>query len=311
MDGATLLRSLRESIGEPSGSQYIDNRTAYQYLWDAATEIVRRTRCLQATTILTTVAEQSAYILPADYLEMALKDSKGEQFVKYSDGSAVSFINPAPYEEVVYANSTTSVSRPSRYAILDKAALYSQITGTATSAGAVTAGKSTLTDTAGLFTTTDYVSAGDVIHNTTGDASGIVLSVDGATTLSVALFDNSTGASEGWTQNDAYVIQPQGRWQLVFDPPPSTAGHTTTVYYAQRPAPVFHSYGMYRIPSHFLTDLIDYASFRYKYRDKEPSFGDAFLKQWYFRLGMTSHSINKAVDRKGFTMRMYNKNNGR
>jgi hypothetical protein len=307
MDGHTLLRSLREAIGEPSGSQYIDNRTAFQYLFDAATELVRKTRCLQATATLTTVANQSAYVLPADFIDMALRDSSGKEFIKYYDGSSYSFISPCEYEEIIYGNETTSVVNPSRYAINDKSALYSQITGTATSAGSASGGKSTLTDTSGLFTTTDYVSAGDIIHNTTSDDSGIVLSVDSATALSTAMFDNSTGAAAGWTQNDAYVIQPQGRWQLTFDPPPSTAGHTATVYYVQRPAPVFHSYGMYRIPSHFLTDLVDYAAFRYKYRDKEPGFGDAFQKQWLARLGQTASSVNRAVDRSGFKMSMGSK----
>ncbi|MFA6064069.1 MAG: hypothetical protein WC736_15880 [Gallionella sp.] len=307
MDGATLYRSLREAIGEPSGSQYLDLRTAYQYIWDAAIAVVQKTRCLTATATLTTVADQQAYVLPADFLDMALQDTTGREFIKYYDGSAYSFLSPCEYEVIIYGNQTTSVTHPSRYAISDKPTLYAQITGTATSAGAASGGKSTLTDTSGLFTTTDYVSAGDVIHNTTSDDSGIVLSVDSATALSTAMFDNTTGAAAGWTQNDAYVIQPQGRWQLSFDPPPSTAAHTATVYYVQRPAPVSHSYGVYRIPSHFQTDLIDYAAFRYKYRDKEPGFGDAFQKQWMARLGQTASSINKAVDRSGFKMRMSNR----
>jgi hypothetical protein len=308
VDGHTLLRSLREAIGEPSGSQYIDNRTAFQYIWDAATELVRKTRCLKATATLTTVADQQAYVLPADFLDMALQDTSGREFIKYNDGDTDTFLSPCEYETIIYGNQTTSVTIPSRYAISDKPTLYSQITGTATSAGAVSAGKSTLTDTAGLFTTTDYVSAGDIIHNTTSDDSGIVLSVDSATALSTAMFGNDTGAAVGWTQNDAYVIQPQGRWQLSFDPPPSTAAHTATVYYVQRPAPVFHSYGVYRIPAHFQTDLIDYAAFRYKYRDKEPGFGSEYFKLWRERLGQTSSSINKAVDRSGFKMRMSNRN---
>lgn len=301
MDGATLLRSVRETLGEASSSAYLSDRTTYQYLWDAACELNRRVKALRATQTITTVANQAAYALNADFLELYLADREGDIIIKYDDGGSSSrFLKAADYDLIVYANLTNSVPVPDRFAIIDKPDLYTQVTGTATAVGATSAGKSTLTDTAGLFTTSDYISAGDTIHNTTGAASGVILSVASATALETSLFDNATGASEGWAQNDAYVVQPQGRLQLVLDPPPSTGGHTITVYYLQRPAPVFHDYGVYRFQPQYQNALVDYAAGRYKYRDKEPSFAATFMQEWASRVGVVGNAVNAAQARKGF-----------
>jgi hypothetical protein len=302
MDGATLLRSLREAIGEPSGSQYLDTRTSYQFLWEAAIELVRRTRCLKATQVITTVAGTSSYTLNADFLKLDLRNSRGEYVVKYYDGASTYFVDFGEYNDIIYANRTGSQPIPNRFAIIDKSSLYSQVTGTATSAGTSTAGLSTLTDTAGLFTTTDYVSVGDYVSNTTDVSSGIVLAVTDATHLNTAMFANSSGASAAWDQADAYVIQPQGRLEILFDPPLATSGHTATVYYIQRPAPVFHDYGVYRFSPTYMNALISYAASKYKLGDREPGTWDAFRKEWAGRLGEISNATGNTFNRSGFTM---------
>ena len=302
MDGSSLIRSLREAVGEPSGSQYLDTRTSYQYLWEAATELVRRTRCLKATQSISTVAETSSYTLNADFLKLDLRNSSGEYIVKYNDGSSTTWIDFAEYDDIIYANQTTSQSVPNRFTVIDKSALYAQITGTATSIGTASAGLSVLTDTSGLFTTTDYVSAGDLIHNTTDRSSGVVLAVNSATGLNTAMFSNTTGAAAGWEVSDAYVIQPQGRFDILFDPPLATSGHTVTVYYIPRPAPVFHDYGMYRFSQTYMNALVSYASSRYKLADREPGTWDAFRKEWAGRLGEISNAVGNTLNRRGFTM---------
>jgi len=304
MDGASLQRGLREAVGEPSGSQYVDTRTGYQRLWEAATELARRTRCLRATQSITTVAETASYTLNADFLELDLRNSQGDYIVKYYDGSNTSWPTFCEYDEIIYANQTTSQSTPDRFAIIDKPSLYSQITGTATSIGTSSAGLSVLTDTSGLFTTTDYVSAGDVIHNTTDGSSGIVLSVISATQLNTAMFLNSDGTAASWAVSDAYVIQPMGRYQIQFDPPCSTAGHTVTVYYAQRPAPVYHDYGAYRFASSYSDALISYAAAKFRLADKEPSLWDVFRREWAGRLGEVNRASRNALGRSGIKMSM-------
>ena len=302
MDGATLIRTLRESVGEPSGSQYLDTRTSYGFIWEAAIELVRRTRCLKATQSITTVAETASYTLNADFLSLDLRNSNDEFIVKYSDGTTTYWPTFEEYDTIIYADQTDSQSIPDRFTIIDKPTLYSQITGTATSIGTSTAGLSILTDTSGLFTTTDYVSAGDIIHNTTNASSGIVLSVTDATHLNTAMYSNSTGASASWAVSDAYVIQPQGRLNIQFDPPCSTGSHTATVYYLQRPAPVFHDYGVYRFLPQYADSLVSYAAMKYKLADKEPSYWDAFKKEWASRLGEISKSTRTTFNRSGFKM---------
>jgi len=129
VDGATLFRSLREAIGEAAGSQYIDFRTGYQYLWDAAIELSRRTKALKATQTITTVAETTTYTLNADFLELDLTDTRGTPIIKYSDGTSTYWIQIDDYHKITRANNTTSVSVPSLFTIIDKNSLYSQITG--------------------------------------------------------------------------------------------------------------------------------------------------------------------------------------
>lgn len=302
MDGATLLRSLREAVGENSASQYLDTRTSYQYLWEAATELVRRTRSLKATQTITTVADTAAYTLNADFLSLDLRNPQWEFIVKYSDGTNTSWPTFCEYDEIIYTNQTTSQSIPDRFTIIDKSSLYSQITGTATSIGTASAGLSILTDTSGLFTTTDYVSAGDIVHNTTDGSSGVILSVVSATQLNTAIFSNTDGTAASWAISDAYVIQPQARLSIQFDPTPSTTGHTVTVYYIQRPAPVFHDYGAYRIQSHFTDALVAYAARKYKLADSDLQEWDVFRKEWAGRLGEVAKGIRTSFNRSGFKM---------
>lgn len=302
MDGATLIRSLRESVGEPSGSQYLDTRTSYQFLWEAAIELVRRTRCLKATQSITTVADTASYALNADFLSLDLRNTNDEYIVKYSDGTTNYWPTFEEYDTIIYADQTDSQSIPDRFTIIDRPTLYSQITGTATSIGASSAGLSTLTDTSGLFTTTDYVSVGDIIHNTTDGSSGIVLAVNSATSLNTAMFSNSTGAAAAWETSDAYVIQPQSRYEIMFDPPIADSSHTATVYYLQRPAPVFHDYGVYRFPAQYSNALVSYAAARYRLADGDPQDWDIFQKSWYSRLGEINKGIKTTLNRGGFKM---------
>jgi len=274
MDGKTLLYKLRNLLQEDSSSGYMDDRSSYNYLYEAAVSFVSRTKCLRATQEVTTVAETSEYTLNADYIELYLKTPDNKFFAKYNDGSTDSFIYEKEYEDIIYENNTTSVSVPSNFCIIDDSTLDSQVTGTTTSAGAASGGQCTLTDTTGDFSD---VSAGDIVHNTTDGSDGIVLSKTSSTVLVTALFG---GTNNDWSSSDAYVIQPQGRMKIKLVPPPSTSSHTATVYYIQRPAPVYSDYGVYRFPSQYADAIVKFAAWLYKYRDDDPNFGDAWFKFW-------------------------------
>lgn len=280
MDGKDLRRRVREMLDEESTGTWLDIRTTYDYLWEGAKRYVSRTNCLTSYQDITTVADQVPYVLDTKYLKLYLTDKQNRFYVRYYDQTNYSFITYKDYEDVVYANkiaATDAVDVPHHFSIRDKQSLYSQITGTATSAGAASAGECTLTDTSGLFTTTDYVSPGDHIHNTSDKSTGVVLSITSATALVSALFG---GSDDDWTSTDAYVIQPQGRQELILDPPPDDADDTIRVWYIERPDPVYSDYGMYRFSQSGCELTVEYAAAKYKYKDNQPAFAKEFLGSW-------------------------------
>ena len=303
MDGKTLLYDHRILLEEDEGSGYLDDYTSYRYLNQAAVEFNARTKALKGYQEITTVAEQTDYNLNADFMGVYTYNSDREQFIRYYDTSAYHNITSKQYEEVIEEINTDSVLVPSHYMIKDKATLPTQVTGTATSAGDATGGAATLTASASTFVTS-LVSPGDIVHNTTDGSSGVVLSITSETALVCALFN---GTGNDWDTNDTFVIQPQNRYVLVLDPPPSTAGHTVTVYNLKRPAPVYSDYGMFRFPTHYSNALVAYAAWLYKYKDNEPDYGD----KWFgvFDRAVRQHNIevNGNLRRKQFRVNLKNR----
>lgn len=285
MDGKDLLRRLRELLNEDSDSSWLDTQTSYDFLYEAAKSLVDRTGCLRTTQSITTVADDDEYDLAPDFLRLYLRND-GDYYIKFYDGSNNTFPTWVDYGEIVHQDTPTSVAIPSHFTIIDVAD-QSQATGTTTSAGASSGGECTLTDTAASFTD---VNAGAIVHNTTDGSDGVVLSKTSSTVLVTALFG---GTDNDWSSGDSYVIQPQSRYQLFLDPPPSTAGYTITVYYLQRPAPVYSDYGIYRFPSQYTEPLVKYAFWLYKYRDKQPDMGDAMYRFWERHVGEAAYSINR------------------
>ena len=293
MDGKALLRRLRYVINEVIGSAFLDDRLSYELLWEAAQEYVRRTRCITGSCTITTVADQTNYDLEPDFIELYQRDKNGNFFIPYNDGSNTTTITWTSYENIIHANNTTSVSIPSNFCIIDKSSLPSQVTGTATSDGDASGGQCTLTDTSATFQTS-LVSPGDTIHNTTDGSDGYVISVTDETHLVVALWG---GTDNEWDTSDAYVIQPQPRLQIRLDPPPSTAGHTGTIYYIARPEPVFSDYGVYRIPEKVHNALVFYAAHLYADRDHESQYSKYFLEKWDVAVRMGVYDTLKTFKR--------------
>ena len=274
MDGKSLLYSLRNLLNESSTSGFLNTRSSYEFLWEAAKEFVKRTKCLHATQTITTVASQSSYTLNADFLALWLTDQSKEYVIRYTSSGSLYRVKLRDYGRVLLDNSTTSASVPSYFALIDNETAVTRITGTATGNGAKSGGEAILTDSAGDFSN---AAAGDIVHNTTDGSVGYVLSKTSSTQLVTALFD---GANDDWSTSDAYVIQPQTRIKLTLDPPPSSASDTVTFDYVQAPAPVFSDYGIYRIPEIYQDALVKYAAWLYKFRDREPNFGDVYYRQF-------------------------------
>ena len=289
MDGQACLYRIRQSLSEDANSAFLDDRTSYEYLWQAAIEFVERTDALKSSQSITLVADQTDYTLNADFLELYLQNSNNNLVIKYSTASTHTFLPWKSYEDMVLANNTTSVTTPESFTILSDSA-DSQISSTTTSAGAATAGLSTLTDTGEDFAD---VSAGDIVHNVTDGSTGYVTTKTSSTVLVTALFG---GTDDDWTSGDSYIIQPQARYKLVIDPPPSQTD-TLTVYYVQRPAPVMSAYGVYNINSNYHHALCSYAAWFYKYKDREPNFGDAWYRIFMQEVGRANVVLGNGVSR--------------
>lgn len=305
MDGKEALYQLREIIGEDSSTTWMDDKTSYYYLWEGAKRYVAKTNCLTTYQDITTVADQNNYVLDTQYMKLYLKDRQNRYYVRYYDQSDYHFITWKDYEDILHDNTYQIVSDgdqegvdvPDHFSIRDKQSLYSQITGTATSDGDASGGECTLTDTSGLFTTTDYVEPGDIIHNTTDGSDGVVLSITSATVLKCALFG---GTDNEWDTDDAYVIQPQGRYELILDPPPDDASDTVRIWYIERPDPVFSDYGVYRFSQQAMEAIIDYAAAKYQYRDESRTEAREFLANWDLKIKQDYANSRPFVKRKTF-----------
>jgi hypothetical protein len=304
MDGKELLYKLRHLLNESADSGFLDNKTSYDYLNEAAYEFIRRTKFLKTTQSITTVADQSTYDLGTDFIEMYLKEDENRPYIKINDGGSDQFIYWKDYEDIVFSNNTTSVAIPGGFSIVNDSTLDSRITGTTTSAGAASGGECTLTDTAADFST---VNAGDVVHNTTDGSMGVVLSKTSSTVLVTALFN---GTANDWTSGDSYVIQPQSKLQLVLDQPTSTAGYTITIYYIQRPAPVYSDYGIFKIQRQYMDALVKYAFWLYKYRDSEPNWGDGMYVYFDRQARAAQDTINGTYKRNRVSVNLKSRRSG-
>lgn len=291
MDGKNLLRLVRQLLGETSTGTFLDERTTYDYLYEAAKEWVRETACLTAEQSITTVAEIQGYTLDGEFMGLYLKHND-EYIIKIYDGSDYYFAKFKPYGDVYYENDTTSVAIPPYFTIRDDRTLDTMISDTADNDGGnAVGGKATLTMDTAVFTD---VTPGDIIHNTTDASDGIITKTESTfKILEICLFggtDNEIDAS------DAFIIQPRKRMEILLVPPPSTASYTIYVPYIRKPRPVYSDYDTYMIPMDHPEVLAKYAAWLYKYRDSEPDFGDAWYKYWDYQLTqhkrMYSRSLN-------------------
>ena len=302
MDGKELLYKLRQLLNEDSASGFLDDKTSYSFLHEAAIEFVSRTEAIRATQSITTVTNQTGYKLNADYIRLYLRDSENRLFIKYNDGTNSTFLKFKSYEDIILSDQTVSVVIPDRFTIVDDPALDSRVSGTVTTAGALANGETTLTDSTASFAD---VSVGDMVHNTTDASDGFVLSKTSPTVLVTALFG---GTDNDWDASDAYTIQPQGRLRIVLDPPPSTAGHIITVEYVQRPSIVASDFGVYRFASQFADPLVKYGAFLYRYRDREPDNGNMFFRIFERAIRMNGFAMNRALGRTGFSVNFKKRN---
>ena len=303
MDGKTIFRAFESQFGDQIDGNYFDTKMVWDSLYEAAKKITSSLRLFTSTQTITTVASTRTYDLNPDFMGLAWRNDDNEEFIKYNNGTSNTFLYPTSYDALILADQSTAVSIPDSFAIKEKASA-TQITGTTTSLGAVTAntGECTLNNSSATFVT-NGISVGDYIYNRADNSEGVVLAVTSAIALVTALFH---GTDNDWTSGDFYYITPQHRYQLHFDPPPSTAGHTVTIYYIQRPYPVYSPLRFYGFSPDYKQALIAYACWLYKYADREPNYGDAFYKMWNATvMSLATDSSNiMSKNNKGYRVQM-------
>lgn len=292
MDGKTLLMQLRNRLNEDENSTFLDTKSSYEFLNEAAIEFASRTKLLTSSQTITTVANQAEYSLNADFLNMYLKDSKFDLFVKYNDGTVNSFPTFVNYQTVAQKQVIASALRPERFYLKSPNTTPAQINGTATNTVALSGGESTLNDTGGDFSN---ASPGDCIHNTTDGSSGVITSITSVTSIKTALFG---GTNNFWTAGDAFVIQPQTKFVIGFDDIPTTAGHTVTVEYVKRPDPVYTDYASFRFPWQYTNVLVMYAMYLYKIRDNKPREASQFLILFNSAVKKASSQVSDTTNRR-------------
>lgn len=243
MDGKRLIEVFT-SIASPLLPQRIamSRQNIFEYLDSAACEFYRTTLTYTKTYSFTTVALQQEYFLPTDFIEITSWDADTRKpVVLLNDGTEDYY----PYYDPDYDEDPVSIALPDTFTISESDSTLFTVTGTTTSAGAYSYGGSVLTNSSGLFTTTNLVFARDSIRNLTNNSQGVIISVDSATALSTALFGGKTNA---WGSGDSYRISRQKAIKLIFNDIPSTAGYTVTVSYAALPPPVYTDITSWFIP---------------------------------------------------------------
>lgn len=234
MIGKELYRYGSEAVG---GIAARDKKRYWECLDDAALEFCRDTGVYMKQAVLTTVAGQREYLLPADFIEMVTNRPPGlRQVAKYRDSGGTETYPIHTTFEKIFDSTETSKTRPSAFAVLWVAQSQPpEVSGTSASWSGAESGETTLTDSSATFVT-DGVSARDTLYNAGTGATGPVLSVASETELTAALFH---GHEPNLSANDAYTIYPAVRPALWLDAPSESSGDTITVTYSARPAPVF------------------------------------------------------------------------
>jgi len=298
MDGESLKYKLSGILNENSLSDFMDERTSYDYIYEAVKEFVRRTKSLTGSQSISTVVNQTSYDLTSRFMHLYFRDSWNRLIIKYTSSGQDSWLTIRDYDMFVQNQRTGSVPNPDSFTLIDNQNQPTNVSGTATANGAASNGECTLTDATAPFSNIQY---GDSVHNTTNGSSGTVIALTSTSAIVTCLFG---GTSAEWALGDSYIVVPQPRKSLILDPPPSGANDTITVPYIELPIPVYSPYRSYRIDHQFEMALVSYAAWLYKYKDRQPVFGDALFKYWDAQCRRAVNETNKTFNRKSFRVNM-------
>ena len=325
MIGLDYQRRLSQLLSESVGSYWVDQKSGFDYLYEASRDFSKEVKAFHNTADIATVASQTEYSLPPDFMEILTQDGYGNKTIQFTDLSGnVSWLSRIGYGKLLWENNTTSVSNPTEFAITDGFPA-DRLIGTATANGVNSGGESVLTDINADFSS---VSVGDSVVNTTRNYIGVVLSTYGVMTtqsgqkiltqsgipitttlLVTAMFDvsSSQSAYANWTAGDNYFIQPQSVYDIVVNPPPATSGMIISVPYICRPFPVYSDYGSYSFATGYEEALLKYAVWLYKYRDSKGNQGDALYRYYDQQIRKAKNIHRGATTPKSFRVSFINR----
>ena len=310
MDGKLLQYQLNKILNEGETSSFIDTRTSYDYLYQAACELSRLLQTLTGTQTITTVAGQTTYDINADYYCQYIHDTESKFFVTFDNGSDDDSNMYFRDAAALLGDGITDTRTVLNTYTIMTADLPDRVTGTATESSEAEHGQATLTDSAADFSD---IEAGDLVYNVDDESSGVVLAKVSDTALTTALFGGSLrdgDVKNGWWDSDEYYIHPQSRKQMVLGEIPYAAGYEITLNYIKKPAPVYSDIGRYNFDQTFTAALTKYASFLYKFRDAEPNFASNFLAMWEREVRLARAHEDRTLNRKGYRVNFKKRSSG-
>ena len=293
MIGALYLQQLNELLSE-FGGNWKNIKISFDYLYEAAKDFSKETSSCHNTQTITTIANQAAYNLNPDFLEILSTDNHGKGIVAYSlglgQGSYTNWLSWESYSNYLQ-NNDNQPGYPSFFAISD-VSIPTRITGTAIENSSERGGESNLYT---VLENIPVVFPGDSIINITQNYYGVILQP--GLPIITAMFDLSMRGGEyaSWNDGDEFLIQPQPRYQIFLDPAPNETGQIITVSYLAKPAPVYSDYGTYPFATGYEEAIIKYAAWLYKYRDSKPGLGDP-LYVAYERAMRKGKNVNRKAE---------------
>ena len=296
MDGWTLVRDVRELLNESSTSSFITDRTTYDYLYEAACDLNSRIQGLTGEQEVKTVANVKEYELNEDFMGLFLR-SEGRYVLKFNNGTFDSWLRWRDFDFLYVLNTDRTATIPNLFTIKDAPA-SSPITGQASESLLSVNGECTLKSSTEAFSD---VCVGDLVHNTTDDSHGVVVAVTSNTEIVTALFE---GLNNYWEEDDYFVITQRGRYNIILDPTPSESNYTLYVPYIKKLEPVYSPYRTYPFPGEFRFSLAKYAAWLYKYRDREPNYGDAWYKHYNLQSGTKKYVHDKNINSRTLKVQM-------
>ena len=293
MDGLTMLKTLEGILNEEGLSPILVTFFSFEALDKAASDYLRETKGIARTETLTTLKDIQEYNLPPDFLELRIRDKQHRNVMRYYDNVNAQYHWPhlKSYDYLYLANRANiggSQNTPDYFAITD-ATVETQITGNAASgSGTLVGGECTLKGATGAFSN---VHARDRVHDTTAGYYGIVLEVEASDSLKIALFND--GEPVATASGNAFLIQPAVHAKIVLSDPSETEGHTMEIPYYGFQSPVYSNYRVWPFSPTACAGICKKASFEYKYRDRQPDFGDRLYVDYLREVNQRKRDIAK------------------